>query len=151
LIWSADLSQTADEVEDILQQASSRFGTQKHQQFGWGTVDAVKAVKLAGAVGTPVPQPLTAGISGPLSINSPGNYRYYSNVGNSVDPLVRKWKLNGQVIGYGSSILVPFVGGQNPIFNKVELEVEEVGCPKRYIDAEVEVSFYGGGPQILPQ
>ncbi|MEL6843516.1 MAG: S8/S53 family peptidase, partial [Bacteroidota bacterium] len=144
LVWSVNPSMTASQVKNILKESSELYGSSKHNKFGWGPVDAAVAVEKAGALPPGYVPPLIASISGPSTFNPASTYNFYSSVPNANAPLIRKWYLNGQFLGTGSFMAIPFIANQTPVSSTITLEVEEVGGDNRTAVATKSVTFLSG-------
>lgn len=99
LAWEQDPSLTRNEVINILKNAASiyhPYGT-RDSQYGWGVVDAERAVMLA-KYGF-----LNATISGPSNVNTLGTKYWTADVTNAGGNIYYAWYWDGQYVGLGQT------------------------------------------------
>jgi subtilisin family serine protease len=118
LVWSARPQLNRDQVRRILiDAASNRNGISN--QFGWGIIDARRAVELAVDFNIP----MSVQLNGPREITSSGTQRWTTSVRNAEGSISYRWFWNGQQVSTSSSYsrYVAVSGGITQ--NRLRLEV----------------------------
>ncbi len=99
LVWTQDPGLSRSEVINILKNAASIYMPyhQRDSQYGWGVIDAERALVLAehGFI--------NASITGPSVISQTGNRNWSANVSNAGGLVTYEWFWNGVSVGWSSN------------------------------------------------
>ena len=121
LVWSAEPYLTRDQVKDILIKASSN--KYRDSNFGWGAINAKKAVELAVEY---LDKPLSVSISGIDTVNSSGNYTWSANVAHAEGSVSYKWYWNGSLVSTSPTYTRYILTGAGYRFEQLKLEVSSL-------------------------